>query len=114
MFKLARVGVILAQTVAQAGLKQALFCKQEAAAAAAAVQLELLATVGAMVVAAAALTSMAVAAELAVIQALVALAAVEAAAVLEPNLLLGQAEQAVAVAVLVTHGVEQAAAELAY
>jgi hypothetical protein len=107
MFRLARVGVILAQTVAQAGLKQALFCKQEAADQAAAVQLELLATVGAMVVAAAALNSMAVAAELAVIQALVALAA----RVAEPNLLLVQeaveaaAEQAQAVL---------AAVELAY
>jgi len=53
MFRLARVGVILAQTVAQAGSRQALFCKQAAVVSMAVVQLELLATVGAVVVAAA-------------------------------------------------------------
>jgi len=113
MFRLARVGVILAQTVAQAGLKQALFCKQEAADKEAAVQLELLATVGAMVVAAAALTSMAVAAELAVMQALVALAVVAPVGVAELNLLLVQ--EAVAAAAAEQAAMAAAAAvELAY
>jgi len=113
MFKLARVGVILAQTVAQAGSRQALFCKLAAAHQAAVVQLELLETAVAQV-AAVVSTSMPAVAVQAVIQALVAQAAAATAAVQEPNLLLAQAEQEAAAVALVAHGVEQAAAELAY
>jgi len=109
MFRLARVGVILAQTVAQAGSRQALFCKQAAARQAAVVQLELLETAVALV-AAVVWTSMPEVRALVVIQEMVAMVEM----VVGRNPLLAQVEQAAVAVALAALGAEQAAAELAY